>query len=826
MKHKPIIWSFSQLPNRLFTIILLLAAWQTNFGQLQGFISDIGTNQSINNVTITFKNSTHITSSKTNGTFTIPESIINWKDTSLLEGKLNVFGNTLGWNFNDNIKLTLFHQDGRILFTNKTKVESGNISLSGFPKGIHIVKVNTSKGNREYRLLNLGNTYKIGKLSNKEYTPIIYHSGDSVYFSHDDYFPFSVALDDVLNKDGELHIQLLKKKYSNLSYFKYLLSKDAFHIISNRPSKSHLGSIQSAKVLININTHTTFFINTKKYLSHYNFSTAEINYKGSHRDFNRSQYNNVPQRYLYPITLNYFPDRNFYTFEFFPGDGATCKDIKFCYDEILKYSYIDSTKLFFFATNTSWDKCGSVPIKTTNDIYQELNYQALNISENYGYLKKVNIDDVKEYSFTRRDILLTNGIPVALPVVAGVITSEFQTPLSHVNVLSYNRGTPNMALRTAYTDADIKDLENKLVHFKVEADTFFLRSATIEEAESFWRKNEPSETVNLSVDLSDSTMVNLSNENSLSISKIGGKAANFAEMLQAYKNASITAPVPENHFAIPFFYYMEHIQRAGIENYIKSVISDDLFKVNIAYRRNQLANIQGKIIEQSINPTLLTLVKNKIGEDKRFASYRFRSSTNAEDVEGFNGAGLYYSFSADVNNDSQIEEAIKKVWASFWNYTAFEEREYFKINHLSCAMGILVHRSFPNENANGVAITYNPYNTNHAYLINVQHGESSIVFPEEGVLNDQFVLYTFSITGQGRYTIEYISRSNVYGTNTPIVLSQQEAIQLGDYLTILKQHYFKLADAKDYTKFALDIEFKLDSQVSPKKLYLKQCRRY
>lgn len=45
----------------------------------------------------------------------------------------------------------------------------------------------------------------------------------------------------------------------------------------------------------------------------------------------------------------------------------------------------------------------------------------------------------------------------------------------------------------------------------------------------------------------------------------------------------------------------------------------------------------------------------------------FPSSTNAEDLEGFNGAGLYESIKVmDTSNKDDISKAIKAVWASTW----------------------------------------------------------------------------------------------------------------------------------------------------------------
>jgi hypothetical protein len=45
--------------------------------------------------------------------------------------------------------------------------------------------------------------------------------------------------------------------------------------------------------------------------------------------------------------------------------------------------------------------------------------------------------------------------PNDISVVQGLITQEFQTPLSHVNVLSQNRHTPNMGLRGALTNPEL-----------------------------------------------------------------------------------------------------------------------------------------------------------------------------------------------------------------------------------------------------------------------------------------------------------------------------------------------------------------------------------
>ena len=91
---------------------------------------------------------------------------------------------------------------------------------------------------------------------------------------------------------------------------------------------------------------------------------------------------------------------------------------------------------------------------------------------------------------------------------------------------------------------------------------------------------------------------------------------------------------------------------------------------------------------------------------------------------------VYTSKSAQPGDPyRKVEDAIREVWSSIWYLRAFEEREYRSIPHQSVGMAILVHRAFPDEEANGVALTANPFDTSGlepAFYINVQKGEASV----------------------------------------------------------------------------------------------------
>ncbi len=143
-------------------------------------------------------------------------------------------------------------------------------------------------------------------------------------------------------------------------------------------------------------------------------------------------------------------------------------------------------------------------------------------------------------------------------------------------------------------------------------------------------------------------------------------------------------------------------------------------------------------------------------------------------------------------------------------------------------MGILVHRSFPDEDANGVIVTKNLYNINHGYVFNVQYKEYSIVYPEKDILHDQIIVYTISLEDND-YTIEYLSHSNVPQLQGKTVLTDNEIYELADYCTTIKRHYYYDLPNDcncSYNDFAMDIELKVDSQVKSRKVYIKQARIY
>ncbi len=618
----------------------------------------------------------------------------------------------------------------------------------------------------------------------------------------------------------------------SIDYLDSITCPEEFEGIQGAPLSQIFSEVKSVKLVYEIATEKMYFIESRKYQLHYNFCREMLGYNKPHATFNQEQYGSSPARtYILP-SVNYYTSCDKYTVEFFAGDQVTNDQIAHMYEKIHSLSFFWNN-LYFMPTSQSMEDrtkglVGRIPFISSDEVFKGQNYQACNVEAGYGYLKKIDVDEIEKVYLSRHEIVLTNGVPNDISVVAGIITTDFQTPLSHINVLSRNRGTPNMALKDGWTNAHIADLVDKLVFLQVKADTFIVREASLTEAEAFWAGKDPTDTIVPPCDDSTTGLFDMADLDHDFIHLVGAKAANFAELIRIEVPDMDPVLVPEGAFAIPFFYYSQHMRENGLDTMVINMLQDPAFMENIAVRAEKLEDLRSRIIVAPINREFLDLVTSKVIANGTWRRMRFRSSTNVEDLKEFNGAGLYSSKTGLVedNSDRPVDLAIKTVWASLWNFRAFEEREYFKVVHLKTAMGILVHRSFPDELANGVAITRNIINANlYGFTINVQEGETSIVFPPPGVTCDQFIFYTFQESPYENPAIEYISHSSILPVGKTSVLSEQEAVKLAKYLAAIKTHfYFNVFNEGQFAYFAMDVEFKID--LPTRLLYIKQARPY
>ncbi|MBN1575455.1 MAG: hypothetical protein JW913_02825 [Chitinispirillaceae bacterium] len=603
-----------------------------------------------------------------------------------------------------------------------------------------------------------------------------------------------------------------------------------FERLEGEPLSLVYGDVGSVKIVYDINSDSLYFTDSRKYELHYTFCRLWLGYGKTHADFNREQYSNGSERLYYLASLNYYRAPDLYTLEFVPGDKIPAQAIELVFHR-LQDRFFHGDKLKYLPTSPALDSRTvslNIPKVTSEQIYAGQNYQAVNRAQAYGYLTRVDVGEVETTYLSRHAVVLTNGVPNDISVVAGIITTDFQSPLSHINVLSRNRGTPNMALRSAWNDSTIGALEGKLVFLEVAADTFTLRETTLDEAENYWVSREQRDPVTIACNDTTAGLFPIARISHHDIPMVGAKAANFGELEKISVSNPGPIPLPEGAFAIPFYYYRRHMANHGLDSIVLSMLSDSAFITDAGIRDDRLKALRSSIIASPLDSGFLRDVQSLIVRLSSYTRIRFRSSTNAEDLEEFNGAGLYESFTGRLDDpDRSVEQAIKSVWASLWNFRAFEEREYFRIDHRRVAMGILAHRSFPDEEANGVAITRNIYNPAiWGLTIDVQQGEISVVTPPADVTSDQLLFHTLYENPFEDPVIEYLSRSNISGEKT--VLSEAEVVKLAKYLMTIKTWFYTNVyngwQKTSFPDFAMDVEFKFDSP--DRKLYIKQARPY
>jgi hypothetical protein len=484
-------------------------------------------------------------------------------------------------------------------------------------------------------------------------------------------------------------------------------------------------------------------------------------------------------------------------------------------------------------------------------------YFAYTAASNYG---RVRVFTEAEFAaanqsggFGSQDIVVLEEAPADIEgVIAGVITGSIQSELGHLAIRTARRGTPNAYVRDAVRT--FAPYNGKLVFLEVGVESFEVAdNAVLAEAEAWWAAHRP--------DLSESfpeadieyRSFDAAGEAALDgparpVARYGGKGANFLRLFTL-----LPEPNRVPGFVVPFRYYAEFLEQnrarsrldpereVTFAEHIRELLEDPDFKGDSARRFVELARLREILEAGDVEPALVRSIALKVvrvfGASK--LPVRLRSSSNAEDQLEFNGAGLYSSVSACAADDldagdggpSQcdaaeadeegIARALKRVWASLWNFRAYEERDYFQIPHQKARMAVLVSEAFRDERANGVAFTGNPsVRGDRRFLINSQLGDVPVVFTDPGVTAEKSVLEMRD--GQAA-SISRVRPSSLVPPGGQ-VLSDENLRELGGLMALVEAGYPIDRGAHAPDEVLLDFEFKLDRNSG--RMRLKQVRPF
>lgn len=527
--------------------------------------------------------------------------------------------------------------------------------------------------------------------------------------------------------------------------------------------------------------------------------------------------------------------------EIAPYDTASAAMITSLYRAVRDDAYFGASLVFHPTSEAveaeAKDLPSDIPVMTTDEIYAASDYQPLSLGSAMGRLRFAQAADIDTLYLSYQDIVVLDEAPNDIAVVQGLITHEFQTPLSHVNVLSQNRHTPNMGLRGAMTSTELRALEDKLIELKVEATSWSVREVTLAEAEAFWEAHKPTPvtlppldlTVTDLVDIEDVTPEPASGQSlrdaiKTAVLAFGGKAAHYSVLARTDDVPLLKA------FAIPVYYYDQFMTQNGFYARVDELLADEQFKSSAEVRDTELAALRASMMAAPLDAGFQALLQAKITAEYPGHKMRFRTSTNSEDLEGFPCAGCYESHTGDPTSWVDVLDAIRETYASAWLFRTFEERSYYGVDHKSVGMALLVHHNFPDEEANGVAVTSNPFDpsgVDPAFYVNVQlGGDVEVVAPPPGVTSDE-LLYFWN---QPNQPVAYMTHSSLVPAGST-VLTTAQLHQLGLALDAIHQRFspaYGPAAGNDGW-YAMDVEFKFDNDADPSQpptLYVKQARPY
>ncbi len=649
---------------------------------------------------------------------------------------------------------------------------------------------------------------------------------------------------------------------------------EAFRALA-RPASTELGPVEVVKWYLEDprGAADVWFQNTRRHPVHYEFVRGVLGRPLAPDEFEARTYRGE-DRPAMGGNLVFYPSNTIQTpqgqatgpitIELFPSDDLTpaqALDAYLALEERLGF-LADTGGLFYLPAGTTqeaalladarrFDATGSRYLRR-DALYAGLTMQLLNPGISFGTLRELEPEALAATVVSYRDLLLLPRLPNELPLVGGTITGELQTPLAHVNVAAHARGTPNMALLGASEDPRVAPLVGRAVRFEVSADGFSLEPATEAEVDAFWADRLDRPVFVPPHEDGDRGVLPLGELGFGDAVRVGVKAANVAELSRllpgvapdgyavgfgAYAHFMETATLDAERCAgaaadceeegRPAVLCAEALARCGaasgvtLQRYAELLLADEPLRGDTALREAAIDGLRWIIRHvplEDIDPELFVALDDAVEERFGSAKVRLRSSTNAEDLEDFSGAGLYSSTGAWARGDQAASREIRKVWASAWNWRAFEERGFWNIDHANVRVGVLIHEAYVDEAVNGVLVTQNLADPAvPGYYVNAQAGDLPVTNPEGGAIPEVFSV----VAGPDGLEIQRAR----YSSESPEVplLDDEEVRALFRAAQQAQRHFAPLYDA-DPRSFALDIEWKL---VGPeRRLVIKQARPY
>ncbi len=488
-----------------------------------------------------------------------------------------------------------------------------------------------------------------------------------------------------------------------------------------------LGGERFAKFVLDMKTNAIYYFDVNIYPVHKDFIFGAL-YKKPKTPATvhlvDRNYHDVKPDFMM-VYLVHHVNMDQWTFAYWAGDKATPAHVEQAYKRIKETFYLADKVRFRPDSDYQVEvakRTPKVPFVLNDQLYKMSEYVAFNEGSNVGKLRIVPAEIPEDQlTFTSDEIVVLRAVLSDITPVAGIVSETFSTPLSHLSLRAKGWKIPNIGLKDAQTK--LKALDGKVVYFEAKGTKYDVRLATDAEIAIAKAKRDARPKVILPItDVTTDELRTLEKMRAKDEVIYGPKAANLGEIIHA-KLDNMSVP---SGFGIPFKYYKEHLATAGIDKTIAAMLTDPAVAKDPNLRKTKLDALRKSIESAPLAKELCDKVGKgleALGELGKIDQGVFvRSSTNAEDLATFSGAGLHDTL-PNVKGPEAVCSAIKYVWASTWTLRAYDARVFAGIDQLTVAGSALVQIGVP-ATAAGVVATVHPTDPDDEkyYTINAKSG--------------------------------------------------------------------------------------------------------
>lgn len=478
------------------------------------------------------------------------------------------------------------------------------------------------------------------------------------------------------------------------------------------------------------NKNRIYYVNSQKFRFHKDFLYATgLAPLGS--DIYKTAYFNEDRRFIVG-TIAWQKTVEKWTWELWEGDLATAGHIKTA-NEVINKTFFQPVN---YKPNSTRQEDASANLNINRVLQDEINknqeYLALNVGRTVGRIHIIEkLDDTVEIGVN--EILILKELPESLPPVRGIIVAKPSSPLSHINILAKGWNIPNVYIKDA--DKLYKEYNERWVSLDATLTDYSVKPADPEELRTGVWDTELDRDAPSNLEITK--LAGLKEMRAKDSIIYGAKSANLGEIINKLPSVS----VPDG-FSIPFYWYNKFAEDNGFDKVLEKYLDDNDFIHNPRYRREKLDGFRKMILEgkfdENLRKEIIQKWKTQLGSKPVFV----RSSSNAEDLPNFSGAGLYSSV-PNVTEEEKLIEAVKKVWSSLWNFNAYETRMRNFVDQESVYMAVLIQVGIDMDRG-GVMITKDPTDSQNkgVFYISSNCGHNSIIVnnkhvPEQVLFNSR-----------------------------------------------------------------------------------------